>query len=65
VEIVGAGHYPQETAAEQLLPPLELFLAATEPFEYNDPTRATGFDEDAPPLISRADRAGVELDVAN
>ena len=65
VEIPGAGHYPQETAADQLLPPLERFLAATDPFVYNDPSRTSGCDEDALSLVSRAERAGVELDVVD
>ena len=47
VEILGAGHYPHETAADQLLPPLERFLTATEPFQYADPSRARRFDEPA------------------
>jgi pimeloyl-ACP methyl ester carboxylesterase len=35
-EIPDAGHYPQETAPGQLLPPLEEFLARTAPFHYNE-----------------------------
>lgn len=34
VEITGAGHYPHETAPDQLLPPLHAFLARTTPFRY-------------------------------
>jgi pimeloyl-ACP methyl ester carboxylesterase len=33
-EIVGAGHYPQETTPELLLPPMQAFLASTQPFRY-------------------------------
>jgi len=36
VEIAGAGHFPHETAAELLLPPLLDFLATSEPFEYSE-----------------------------
>ena len=36
VEIAGAGHYPHETAPEQLLPPLHDFLQTTAPFHYNE-----------------------------
>ncbi|WP_199517221.1 alpha/beta fold hydrolase [Nucisporomicrobium flavum] len=36
VEIPGAGHYPHETAPEQLLPTLLRFLAVTEPFRYTE-----------------------------
>lgn len=34
LEIGGAGHYPHETAAEQLLPELHRFLETTTPFRY-------------------------------
>jgi pimeloyl-ACP methyl ester carboxylesterase len=34
LEIAGAGHYPQETAPDDLLPPLQAFLARTTPFRY-------------------------------
>lgn len=33
-EIPDAGHFPQETAADRLLPPLRAFLASTRPFRY-------------------------------
>jgi pimeloyl-ACP methyl ester carboxylesterase len=36
VEIDGAGHYPHETAPQQLLPALRQFLATTEPFKYTE-----------------------------
>ncbi|MCO8276241.1 alpha/beta hydrolase [Actinoplanes sp. TRM 88003] len=36
VEIAGAGHYPHETAADRLLPPLEEFLATSTPFRYTE-----------------------------
>jgi pimeloyl-ACP methyl ester carboxylesterase len=36
VEISGAGHYPQETAPDDLLPPLRSFLAETAPFHYTE-----------------------------
>jgi pimeloyl-ACP methyl ester carboxylesterase len=35
-EIPGAGHYPHETAPERLLPALGEFLAATQPFRYDE-----------------------------
>jgi pimeloyl-ACP methyl ester carboxylesterase len=34
VEIAGAGHYPQETAPDELLPPLQAFLERTTLFHY-------------------------------
>jgi pimeloyl-ACP methyl ester carboxylesterase len=36
-EIAGAGHYPQETAADRLIPALRQFLEATTPFQYTEP----------------------------
>ena len=36
VEITGAGHYPHETAAARLLPPVHTFLRATAPFLYDE-----------------------------
>lgn len=36
VEIADAGHYPQETAPEQLLSALQTFLAATRAFRYTE-----------------------------
>ena len=36
VEIAGAGHYPHETAADRLLPPLQRFLTSSAPFEYTE-----------------------------
>jgi pimeloyl-ACP methyl ester carboxylesterase len=36
VEIAGAGHYPHETAAAQLLPAMERFLTSTQPFRYSE-----------------------------
>jgi pimeloyl-ACP methyl ester carboxylesterase len=35
-EIADAGHFPHETAAERLLPPLLDFLATSPPFDYSD-----------------------------
>ncbi|WP_245577691.1 alpha/beta fold hydrolase [Paractinoplanes globisporus] len=36
LEIDGAGHYPQETAADRLLPALRQFLESTAPFRYTE-----------------------------
>jgi pimeloyl-ACP methyl ester carboxylesterase len=36
LEISGAGHYPQETAADRLLPALRQFLKSTAPFHYTE-----------------------------
>jgi pimeloyl-ACP methyl ester carboxylesterase len=36
VELTGAGHYPQETAPDRLLPHLQAFLAETTGFEYEE-----------------------------
>jgi pimeloyl-ACP methyl ester carboxylesterase len=36
VEISGAGHYPQETAPDDLLAPLGAFLAETPSFQYSE-----------------------------
>lgn len=36
LEIPAAGHYPQETAAQQLAPALTEFLATTTPFHYTE-----------------------------
>ena len=36
LEIEGAGHYPQETAADRLLPALRQFLESTAPFRYTE-----------------------------
>ena len=36
VEIPGAGHYPHETAAEQLLAAMDAFLSSTMPFQYSE-----------------------------
>jgi pimeloyl-ACP methyl ester carboxylesterase len=36
VEIAGAGHYPHEMAAEQLLPAMQAFLRSTTPFRYSE-----------------------------
>jgi pimeloyl-ACP methyl ester carboxylesterase len=36
VEIADAGHYPQETAPEQMLSALQTFLAATRAFRYTE-----------------------------
>jgi pimeloyl-ACP methyl ester carboxylesterase len=36
VEIPGAGHYPHETAPDQLLPALDAFLGSTVPFQYDE-----------------------------
>jgi pimeloyl-ACP methyl ester carboxylesterase len=36
VEIAGAGHYPQETAADRLLPAVQHFLDSTTPFHYTE-----------------------------
>jgi pimeloyl-ACP methyl ester carboxylesterase len=35
-EITGAGHYPQETAPERLLPSIQAFLSSTRPYRYNE-----------------------------
>ena len=36
LEIAGAGHFPHETAAERLVPPLLDFLHTSTPFEYSE-----------------------------
>ena len=36
VEIPDAGHYPHETAPDQLLAAMEAFLASTTPFQYSE-----------------------------
>jgi pimeloyl-ACP methyl ester carboxylesterase len=36
VEITGAGHYPHETAADQLLPAVHAFLQSTTPYRYTE-----------------------------
>jgi pimeloyl-ACP methyl ester carboxylesterase len=36
VEIAGAGHYPHETAPEQVLSAMQTFLSATQPFRYRE-----------------------------
>jgi pimeloyl-ACP methyl ester carboxylesterase len=36
LEIAGAGHYPQETAPDRLLPALGEFIASTVPFRYTE-----------------------------
>jgi pimeloyl-ACP methyl ester carboxylesterase len=36
IEIAGAGHYPHETAPEQLIPAIQNFLTATPTFRYNE-----------------------------
>jgi pimeloyl-ACP methyl ester carboxylesterase len=36
LEITGAGHYPHESAPDQLLPPLQAFLTSTPPFHYSE-----------------------------
>ncbi|WP_234834960.1 alpha/beta fold hydrolase [Mycolicibacterium stellerae] len=36
VEIAGAGHYPHETAPAQMLSALQTFLAATQPYRYEE-----------------------------
>ena len=39
-EIADAGHFPHETAPQRLLPPLQTFLASTQPFRYPPPAKA-------------------------
>jgi pimeloyl-ACP methyl ester carboxylesterase len=36
IEISGAGHYPHETAAAQLLPAMQAFLTSSTPFRYSE-----------------------------
>jgi pimeloyl-ACP methyl ester carboxylesterase len=49
VEIPRAGHYPHETAAEQLLPHIQNFLASTAPFRYSETRWRDGLNTpDAP-----------------
>jgi pimeloyl-ACP methyl ester carboxylesterase len=36
VEIMGAGHFPHESAPARLLPPLHNFLRSTAPFQYDE-----------------------------
>ena len=64
VEILGAGHYPQETAVEQLLPPLEEFLASSAPFEVDDASGVWGLRQLAGSTGSLGRRARIHADVA-
>lgn len=54
VEVPGAGHYPQETAPELLLPAVHAFLSSTPPLRYREArwrdllTRAVGANSSIP-----------------
>ncbi|MEV0720940.1 alpha/beta fold hydrolase, partial [Asanoa sp. NPDC050611] len=56
-EIADAGHYPHETAPDQILPAIQRFLRATRPFRYSEASWRHVIDERVCPTGMRVRRS--------